>query len=214
MPEVLNYSTPRPPMPMLGLLRAATACGLAPVTAGLLTMCLWLVTGHDAWESLGILTIVAGCILISTGLLCLAIYRWYLWRDGLSGLATLSRRELAILLLLLVNFPAAGACVTSALWIMDRYTVLVVNDTDSTVENSTLSGLSINVDLGTIQPRSSLRYRFEPHGQGSLHFSAVHNGHPTKGTLDAYLSGEDGRFGADAIVTISDNGVVFERRRQ
>jgi hypothetical protein len=101
--------------------------------------------------------------------------------------------------LLFANFPAAVFFTLSAIDVITRYHVTVINKSQTTIENFELSGPGVPVELGPIGPGRSMSKSLRFGGDGALSFSARQQGKVFGGTVDDYVTGD---LGGDCVVRV------------
>lgn len=170
---------------MTKLQKSALVCGALPLLAGTGVYIAWRITRNDLLMVSGLWVIVLGLLAFLTGLACLAAN--HLRRaDKTQGDQRTSGR---ILVLLLLNFPAAAACVWSAGEASSRYTLTVINDGPLPVSDFTVNGAGVSLNLGSIAPGDSKDDYFHPTSEGALNFTARRDGKAFGGCFDGYATG-------------------------
>jgi hypothetical protein len=162
---------------------------------------LWVVTRRGALIPVGIYTILGGLVCFVAGVIALVRF-WRLGRRVPDLPRTRLRRSVLVAaLLLLSNFPAAGAIVYAAAAIESCYAVTVRNVSGRRIENARVFGGGCDVSFGAVGPGESTRRWFWVEREGSLMLDV--DGKET--VLDGYVcAGMGGRVTA----TIRTDGAV------
>lgn len=170
-------------------LKAATVFGTIPLllatiiyTIWRFTRWAWLETAGFCWLFLGLASVVIG----------IAIVVRHLWREFRASGQISGKTWLQAALIsgvLLVNFPVAGFFTLSAINLVTRYTVHVINNSGSPIENFVVTGPGICVELGSIADGDQLQRHLHFAGDGSLDFTARQNRFKIAGQLEGYVTG-------------------------
>ena len=186
--------------------KLAIACGATPLLAGTAIYLGWRVTRLDVFIGLGMINIAAGLLLFTIGVGCLLVQRH---RDhhGTNGGGS-SRRAWLIGGLLLVNFPAAAVYGVSAIDVMGRETVRIINDSGARIDNVVLLGPGVKNAVGPIPAGGRVRRYLRFAGDGTLEFSARQNEVAMQGELEDYVTGG---WGGDVTLHLLPDG-KFEVR--
>ena len=108
--------------------RVAVACGAIPLVTGIGVFLLWVPTRWEFFVAAGIVTIGAGLVLFTIGVITLGYFVWTSWRAGQIARARMWRLTLACGALLLVNFPVCAAIGMAVSVISSLYTVTITNE--------------------------------------------------------------------------------------
>jgi hypothetical protein len=116
-PTILDYGRAETrQQPESGLLKFVLWCGLLPLGVGLSIFLAWLITRATALPVLGFFWLVIGTLIVAIGGLALLGYVVEGLLAGISWRRVFGRATL-LLLLLLVNFPAAAVIIHLVNWI-------------------------------------------------------------------------------------------------
>jgi hypothetical protein len=172
------------------LWRAAIFCGVMPMAAGTAIFLSWLLVRWDWLMMAGILTIIVGAGVVLTGLVFLGIHALQARRLQPSG--RWGVRTLAVAVLLLANFPLAGAYTWGAVWVVTRYTVTITNGGVRTADRVIVTGPGVSADLGAIAPGASRRASFHFAGDGPLELEARYGPTISRSTILGYVTTHQG----------------------
>ncbi len=174
------------------------------MVVGTLIFVAFLRTRSELIAVLGLFVVVFGLIAFVAGTAALAMYLWAeLRHPDVSKRAAILRGSL-IGSLLLANFPAALVYVrvgSSLLWI---YLVVVENRSATPIERLTMSGPSVMVDFGTIQPGVAVSREIQFEGKGQLTYRMRHGGNDSFGVVEEYATND---ITGNARLTVGDSGV-------
>ena len=101
--------------------------------------------------------------------------------------------------LLLVNFPAAAIFTLSAINVVTRYTVRVLNESGNAIESFVVTGPGVRVELGPVAPGHRVKRHLGFSGDGSLEFTARQGQSNFRGVLDGYVTGG---LGGDTTIRV------------
>lgn len=157
----LQYATPRVVRSRPGFYWIALFCGIAPLSAGLASFGLWLLTGFGVLPLVGLLLIPVGCVCFLIGSACLiayvvnqrAVFHTFTW--------PLLKRATIAALFLLINFPAAYACVKASDLFVGTSLVRVVNQSSTTINSFIFDGPNERHQFGPLAPGQTTSYRFQ-----------------------------------------------------
>lgn len=205
----LEQSIPTPNQRLA--LRVAIICGALPLLAGTGAFGLWRATGSDAFATLGALILYGGVALFMVGCLALIRYLWLAGRQKNLSLARVVWTSLGTAVLLLANFPVAGACILGAIHYTTRYTVEVRNDSAKPMSQVRVSGAGTDEFIGIIEPGATvfLELWFDREGQLELFASKAFEDEVV--LLDGYVCGG---LGGNAIVTLESDGEFTVRHER
>lgn len=198
----LEYSQLRRPlMTVRQWLIIAVVCGALPLTVGLTTTLVYLVTYIRNLELFGVFVAATGLLIVTFGGVA-----WLIW--VLKTREFSSRRwwlkTAGALLLLLANFPACLACIYAAEH--SRFTVTNAGATPLTVGiSATFAGQTRA--LGAIEPggRKRFYWRIDPNGD-EFNVTAATPAGPATSTFYVDLNGIGG--GADVDLAINPDGSI------
>lgn len=168
------------------LIKIAIACGAIPLLAGTAIYFTWRLTQLDVMMLLGMLNIFVGLTLFVVGIGCL-IYQAH--REWSAGRSVSTRRNAFVAALLLVNFPAAGVYGMSAIDVMSRFTVRIVNDSGGDIDSLEVKGAGFNREVGPMQAGDRTRFYIRNFGEGGAEFTARQHGQDIHGALHGYVTG-------------------------
>lgn len=117
---VLSYATLAPEIRHRWLLQFARWAGALPLIVGISTMLLFLVKPAVELMLVGMWTILIGTGLVSIGFVCALVYFFTNRLKDKELRSRVNRQTGWAILLLLVNFPAAWACVVIAVKFRDH----------------------------------------------------------------------------------------------
>ena len=182
---------------------AATFCGAVPFLSATAIYATWLVT---RWQWL----VVAGFILLYVGfvaaVLGIVMLFAHVWRKRSCGATQLKPlRCIVVAAILLVNFPAAVFYARSAVSIFTRYNVTVINASDIPVESFVVLAPGVNLEMGPIEPKGTVKNYHHPQGDGEMTYVLTQGGTEHQGMLEGYVTGN---MNGDITVTVRGDGVV------
>ncbi len=140
-------------------LRFALWCGGLPLATGCAIFLAWLPLGGAAWESLGLLLLIAGPWVVLAGLLALAAHVVDALRRPGRRAPGFWKRTILALGLLLANFPAALGIVLAASWISDLYTVVIVNRSELPLEEVRIEAGARTLEVPPVPPGGRVWHR-------------------------------------------------------
>lgn len=189
------------------LIRLILFLALLPLVLGLSTYALWRVTGWDDLFVGGILIMIIGTFAVFTGIGGVIVFL----DKGLRSRSVKPRKLvlqcLGLTLLLLLNFPAALFCVASAMDLRTRYEVTVINESNQTAENFTLTGPEeypkAKMTLGHVKTSRRARAIIDLPMEGQLHFSYTQGPIQVTGIMDEYYTFS---MGASVQLYIQNDG--------
>ena len=167
-------------------LKLALWCGFLPlITGGLITLA-WQFHQHEALMSAGVLTIVVGCFLFVLGSISLWQYRTCARQQE-----DIPRKKIRSTFsltgsLLLLNFPAAGACLLWTIGADSHYVVIIQNNSAHTLNDIELVARSETVHLDPIAPGEKDSYDFRAIGESSLVLNATLGEKAIEQMVDSY----------------------------
>jgi len=183
------------------LYRVAMVFAAAPLVFGLFLFLLWLVSQENDIALLGFLTIIAGLISVSVALVLFLVYLVIaIYRKMPTGRVIAS--FFFGLFLILVNFPAAFACISIADYIMSIYILTVENDGDGSISDIHITGPGVDTHIGLLNPGQKQVLRLHIKGDGTLVFSAESSGEELSGTIQEYVTA--------GLIESNDNKLIFK----
>ncbi len=181
--------------------RVALICGAFPLLIGISIFTFWLITRWSWLELAGIYTLYGGAAIFLVGVFALARYCWLAFRTPNIPRRHLWFSTLACAGLLLLNFPVAGGITVAAIAIETRYTVVVHNASDQSLESVRVFGGGCDEPFGTIPPGGIVRQSFWIEHDGELKFSAISYAK----IIDGYVTHGSG---GHTTVTINSDGTI------
>jgi hypothetical protein len=178
--------------------------GAIPLATGISIFLLWLMTGWTPLMFAGLATLYAGFLLVLGGLVVLGVAIVKMIRAR-AWTPALKRRSALVALLLIVNFPAAGAIIWAVVYLETIYTVTISNHSSSTIEQAAISGGGVSVQLGQIKSGARVTKRFFIEHKGELVLSGIEGGRPLNVVIDGYVTNSGG---GHKEVEISPNGSI------
>lgn len=168
------------------LIKIAIACGAIPLIAGTAIYFTWRLTQWDLMMLLGMFNIFVGLALFVVGIGCL-IYQNH--RESCAGTSIAKRQNAFVAALLLANFPAAGVYGLSAIDVMSRFTVRIVNDSGDSIDSIEVQGIGFEKEVGRMQAGDHTRLYIRSFGEGGAEFTARQRGRDIQGELHGYVTG-------------------------
>jgi hypothetical protein len=170
------------------LLAAAVLCGTIPLTFGTLIYFTWRATRWSWLPGAGLLTILWGLLLFVVGLICLAKYVARESRVERPRRVPLGHQAMLVAGLLVANFPVAAFYAGSAIDLMSRFMVQIINESGNTIDSFVLIGPGVNVEAGPISPADRAQCSLEFLGDGKLDFAAIQRDYQFNGRLADYVT--------------------------
>lgn len=170
-------------------LKTALFCGAGPLLLGTLIYTTWHVTRWTWLETAGLFMIAAGTISVTIGAVFLVRH---VWREFQATRSLRPKRWLQMVMvggLLLVNFPAAAIFTLSAINVVTRYTVRVLNESGNAIESFVVTGPGVRMELGPIAPGRRVVRHLGFCGDGPLDFTARQGQSTFRGVLEGYVTG-------------------------
>jgi hypothetical protein len=200
-PQPLEYARPKPPrIADRHWLMTAYGCGALPLIVGIATAGLYLLTYAKRLESIGLLTVIGGVVLVGVGGIA-----WLIWLINTHYFG--SRRwwlqTVGALMLLLANFPGCAICMHAVMfW---RFTVFNHTSVPMTVTIASIDAGETRT-IGPIAPGKSERFRWYL-GDEPVDFKVTATGGATTiaGGFDVYLGAEGG---PDLTITLNADGTM------
>jgi hypothetical protein len=190
-------------MPGKALFICALVFSLWPLVIGVSIFFLWLLTRSSMFEYLGFLTIMGG--------LCSVVIAFVLWFIyvcvaiiAMERVGKIILNAVLVLVAIIINFPAALACIAGYDYINSLYMITVDNKSSTTIQQVTVSGSCTTTNLGPILPGGKKNVKFPAESEGPLFFSVSSNGLKIDGVLDeGYATRGPGE---NTTLTIKDGG--------
>jgi hypothetical protein len=187
-------------------LAAAVVCWLAPLAVGTIIFITWLVTRQSVLMAAGYFVIVGGIFATALGL------------ASLMGLAVYARKRrlpfirpaMVLGLLLLSNFPVAGAMVMYAVDEMDSFRIAIVNRTTESVTVQLLDTSGQVHEFRDVSPDSQSNRKVRFQGQGSVMYRVHSKSHEVEGDFLGYVTNG---MGGDATLEIGPDGTIRIREK-
>jgi type IV secretory pathway VirB6-like protein len=180
----------------------ALVLSLGPLVVGVSIFLLWLLTRSPMLEVLGLLTIWGGFFSVLLALAAVIAYiSEAIMAKERAGKIVL--RAMIVLIAIIINFPAALACIAGSNYISSFYVLTVENRSSVPIQQVTISGGGITRNVGPILPGGKDRVKFRITSKDSLTFSASSNGLKIDGVLEDYITP---RSGANRTLAIMDGG--------
>jgi len=208
----LPYASPTTLTPPTWMLRVAFACWIVPLIFGVTSAAAWRISGHDAFQIVGLFTLLIGCGLFLVGVVLLVTYRVWILSKKLSNGWRVSRFEILLLCLLVSNFPAAGGIIAYVNYEQNRYHVLIINNASAELKDAMLIGDSKPTPLGNVPQKSSGSFSVSLYGGGPLEFAADLNGQPVQHQMSQYRMAGQGNPQQLTTITITDNGITAREK--
>jgi hypothetical protein len=196
---------------MKASLKAAIACGAAPLLTGVAIFIAWVATRADWLMAAGVIVLFAGVSAVACGVVCLAWYVWGAWRSQSVPDGRLACQTIAVLGLFLTNFLAARAAVWGGLAIHTRYTVSITNRSAVPLESARVEDGGVSISLGTIQPGATVKRGFWVEQEGELFLRGTQGGETVEAVIDGYVAPN---LGGDATVGLEADGTVSVEHRR
>ena len=195
-------------------LKIAVACGALPMMGGVAALIVFLrseatAKSLEVWGKVGAAVLIGGLALFCVGLVTLSTYLLKGRRQGVPG-RDLAQNTMMTLILLLVNFPAALACI----WIADdsisSIKIHFMNESTTVVEDIHITWPGGEQGIGDLAPDDTARISFLVSGDGMVDFTARQGGEPCGGNLIGYVTPNMGE--TDDVVFLDDCQVTVEMR--
>ena len=181
-------------------------CAAGPLVTGVGIFITWLALRWDGLMTAGLITILAGMLSVLFGT---ALLKGYVWMNRAEDgrLPKPHRKRVAVAAaLLLLNFPAAFLCASTALRIYTTYYVTVSNQTATTVNNFAVYVDGRPNELGPISPGRSAEFSFVPRSDGQVTYTMTSAGQQSAGMVIGYVTPG---FGSSHTVRITPTGVLI-----
>ncbi len=189
-------------MPGKALFICALVFSLWPLVIGVSIFFLWLLTRSSIFEYLGFLTIIGG--------MCSAVIAFVFWFIyvcvaiiAMERAGKIILNAVLVIVAIIINFPAAFACLAGVGYINSFYVLTVENRSSAAIQQVSVTGCGINKNLGPIQPGGKDRLKLRIEAEGALTFSASSDGNKIDGILEGYLTNGSG---AQRTLAIKDSG--------
>ena len=187
--------------------KIALFCGLAPLIAGMLILLGCITSEADIFIVAGLFNIFIGLVLFVIGVISLGFYIKETKPFSANGKL---KSVIIAMLLLLVNFPAAAACVYAVIYIKTSSLIQVDNQSAIPISDVRLEYGEHSMPLdkfnkNTIMPYSKYKKRLKFKREGSVNYSFYIEDQYQEGVLLGYVTPN---FGSKATILISDKGEV------
>ena len=186
-------------------LQIAFYCGLLPLVGGIGTYILWLLTAWAFLLYFGFGVIWLGLFLVLIGFGCLANYLLNLGHTQGRGFGQRLRHAFLVTVLLLLNFPSAYFCVSSAFVVLTSYTLRISNESGQKIENLIILGPGLKQELGSLADSQQIKRHFHFRGDGGVNMKVVTTSAESTTQIDGYTTTNSG---ADNTVRIKPGLVV------
>ncbi len=183
--------------------KIALFCGLMPLILAVIILSGWFITGEVEFLIAGLFNIAGGVILFVIGICCLLYYEY---QHRQNHQVSAWRKLLKPFLILIVNFPAAAACMYLVFFMMSVSVITVDNQTKEFISAIKLNTQKFVIKpiLG-VMPGDTIRKYRRFTQSGPIGYSFEYNGRVQEGTLIKYVSRHNG---INVAMTISNNGSV------
>ena len=189
-------------------LKTAVACGALPMMGGVAALAVFLrseptADSLEVWVKIGVAALIGGLALFCVGLVTLGVYLLKGRRQGVPG-RDLAQNALMTLLLLMVNFPAALACMWVAGDSICRVRLHLMNESTSVVEDLNITWPGGEQHIGDLGPLDRAEISFLVSGDGTVDFTARQGGESCEGNLIGYVTSNMGE--TDDVVFLDECG--------
>ncbi len=177
------------------------------MTIGVAAFSIWYFTRSGILVVVGIYTIHLGVACVIAGLISLLIYEYKCLKASNKSDA---KKGAFPLIVLLLNFPLAVLVVSASLNLMAWYTVTVVNETGSDVNNISFVGPGVEVATGLVKSQESrpVIMRFK-HAGGLIRYHVSFNEREVDGIVAGYVTKH---MGGDKLFIIREDSIEIKRR--
>jgi hypothetical protein len=196
----LQYASPAIAVSRPGLFRIALACGAIPLGSGIGVFLLWLLLGGTTLTIVGLALIPIGGGLFLAGSGSLIAYVRNQRKVKGEWRRAIDWRVVAVASLLLVNFPAALACLAGASYIMDTRVISVSNATSTPVDSFIVHTSQRAIELGPIAPNATVRFRYRVRGDTEVTYTMSQAGSSSTGTIEPYGTDMSGPFVHQVVI--------------
>lgn len=187
------------------LRRFALIAGALPLVLGLLVMVSFAVTEASWLMLVGVLLIYFGLVSVALGAGALIWSVAAARKRNISRPAGILHSAWFAALVLLLNFPAAYACLYVGSMIATKYRVAVQNDTSGSLESARILGGGCDLRLGDIPPHETRNSTCWIGHDDSLRFLYGEHGQEHTVTIDGYVT--NGMGGKRLVVVHADGSV-------
>lgn len=182
--------------------RIAFICGLLPFLAGTTIFAVWLLTRLDWLILAGYFTIIIGLLLFVGGLVSIFVAT----RKAKQQATPYKRKNLLILVVLLLNFPVAMGMASYALHLMTIYDVLIINELEKPIDQIVFTDpVGKNYPIYDVPPHSQTHHEFNFDGEGSVNYQIKSTTIEQSGILIGYITSS---LGGHVTVKISSDGTI------
>jgi hypothetical protein len=195
-------------MSMNRLLKGALICGIIPLIVGMFIFVCWVITQWVWLTYAGIVWLFIGTAAVLVGIGLLVVYICVAVRAGHVRGRRLASQAAGIIGLYLANFAIASIVVVGVMTVMNlaaRYTVTIINETHTVLDEARLRGPFIHVEYGSIAPGSEVSRTFLIQQDGSLVLTGKLGDKQLEETVVHYVT--SGVVGRDRV-TIKPGGEV------
>jgi hypothetical protein len=185
--------------------RVALFCWAAPLIVGVIEFFVWVKTREPVLMAIGTAILFAGTALFFFGMIALMRGHAIAAESIRDNKPSPWGKTALITLLLLTNFPIAGAIIFAAIEVQTSYSVVVHNKTTNEIEDCRLEMNGRVERFGKITAGATASRTFWIRGDGSLIFVASINGVQRRETIDEYVTNS---LGGRKMVTIEEDFTI------
>jgi hypothetical protein len=189
-------------MPGKAIFICALIFSLWPLVVGVSVFLLWWLTRWQILEMLGAFTIYGGIISVLLAFVAVVGYIIVAVKARVL-LKKVALNAVIVLIAIIINFPAAFACIVGVDYISSIYALTIENRSSATIQQLTISGRDTIWSIGPILPGGKDHVKFRITFEGSLTFSASSNGNKIDGVLEGYVTSG---CGGQRTLEIEDGG--------
>ncbi len=185
---------------------ASLIFGGAPLVFGIFIFVMWVYTRYEFLEMMGFFNIFAGIICVLVAFVCMLVCTVMQIKEKTS-LKKLFLKTFLVILIILSNFPAAGAFLGCVSFLVKPYTLYVANHSNSVVDDIMFTGPGDESKIEHMEPNKIFVLHLSFKGQGELKYSFKINAEaPLAGIVDNYVS--NGSNGRSSLLRINQNGQI------
>lgn len=173
---------------MNGLYRIAKYCAVIPMIVGISIFVLWLLTRWDEWMMLGAFTLIGGLALLIVGFLALGAYYWIASRSPGIPRQQIKPTMFKVIGLLFSNFLVAGGIIAAVLFLGCRYTVVIHNTTQQSLDDVRVFGAGANFTFESIPPGATAQQSICIKQDGLLMLETVINSTKHTNNISGYVT--------------------------
>jgi len=189
-------------------LMTAVVCGALPMVVGAVVLVVFLLSeataySFETWVEVGVAILIGGLVLFCVGLVTLGVYLLKGRRQGVTG-KNLAQNTIMTLFLLMMNFPAALACMWVAGDSISHVRLHLVNESATVVEDLNITWPGGEKNIGDLGPLDRAEISFLVSVDGSVDFTARQGGKSCHGELIGYVTTNMGE--TDDVVFLGECG--------